>query len=81
MINRWSCCYSYEKVFVEPPSDVKKQGIIWKLMKPLYRLDNTSRKFWLRVKDVFYNKFGLKTVEGDEAFYSGMLTVNSVELC
>ena len=41
------------EVFVEPPSDVKKQGIIWKLMKPLYRLDDASRKFWLRVKDVF----------------------------
>ena len=57
------------EVFVEPPSDVKKQGIIWQLKKPLYRLDDTSKKFWLRVKDVFLNKLNLKTVEGDEAFY------------
>ena len=57
------------EVFVEPPSNIKKQGIISKQMKPLYGLDDTSRKFWLRVKDVFLNKLGLKTVEGDKAFY------------
>ena len=57
------------EVFVEPPSDIKKQEIIWKLMNPLYGLDDASSKFWLRVKDVFLNKLGLKTVEGDKAFY------------
>ena len=57
------------EVFVEPPLDVKKQGIIWKLKKPLYGLDEASRKIWLRVKDVFLNKLALKTVEGVEAFY------------
>ena len=35
----------------------------------MYGLNDTSRKFWLRVKDVFTNKLQLKTVEGDEAFY------------
>ena len=56
------------EVYVEPPSDIKKQGIVWKLNKPLYGLDDASRKFWLRVRDVFLNKLNLKTVEGDEAF-------------
>ena len=42
--------------YIEPPSDVKKPGIVWKLKKPLYGLDDASRKFWLRVKDVFMNK-------------------------
>ena len=55
-------------VFVEPPSDIKKQGIIWKLNKPLYGLDDASQKFWLRVRDVFLNKLHLKTI-GDKAFY------------
>ena len=32
------------EVFIEPPSDVKKQGCIWKLRKPLYGLDNASWK-------------------------------------
>ena len=35
----------------------------------MYGLDDASRKFWLRVRDVFLNKLQLKTVEGDEAFY------------
>ena len=34
-------------VFIEPPSDIKKTGYIWKLKKPLYSLDDASRKFWL----------------------------------
>ena len=55
-------------VFVEPPRDLKKDGIIWKLKKPLYGLEDASRKFWLRVKDIFKQK-GLKNVCGDEAFY------------
>ena len=42
-------------VFVEPPLDIKKQGIIWKLNKSLYGLDDASRKFWLRVRYVFLN--------------------------
>ena len=50
------------------------------MKKPLYELDNTSRKFWLRVKDVFLNKLGLKTVEGDEAFYFRNLDLNSTDL-
>ena len=57
------------EVYVEPLSDIKKQGIVWKLNKPLYGLDDASRKFWLRVRDVFLNKLKLKTVEGDKAFY------------
>ena len=42
--------------------------MIWKLKKPLYGLDDASRKFWLRVKEVL-KKIGLKVMEGDEAFY------------
>ena len=35
---------------------------------PLYGLDDASRKFWLRAKEVL-KKVGLKVMEGDEAFY------------
>ena len=30
-------------VYIELPSDVKKPGVLWKLKKPLYGLDDSSR--------------------------------------
>ena len=36
--------------------------------EPLYGLDDTSRKFWLRVKEVM-KKIGLKVMQGNEAIY------------
>ena len=38
------------EVFVRPPKDQEKEGVIWKLLKPLYGLDDASRKFWLKLK-------------------------------
>ena len=31
-----------QDVFMQPPADIKKPGIIWKLKKPLYGLDDVS---------------------------------------
>merc|ERR1712090_84812 len=56
------------EIFLKPPPDVKKEGILWKLKKPLYGLNDASRKFWLKIKEVFKN-FGLRKVDGDEAMY------------
>merc|ERR1712105_12136 len=56
------------EIFLLPPRDVKKEGIIWKLKKPLYGLNDASRKFWLKVKAVFAD-FELKKLDGDEALY------------
>ena len=56
-------------VFVKPPADVKRPGIILKLKKPLFGLDNVSWKFWLRVKEVFFSELNLRTLYGEEAFY------------
>ena len=55
-------------VFRLPPSDIRKPGLIWRLKKPLYGLDDASQKFWLWVKEVL-KEIGLKVMEGDEAFY------------
>ena len=30
-------------VFGKPPDDIEKPGMIWRLKKPLYRLDDASR--------------------------------------
>ena len=55
-------------VFLEPPKDLKNPGMIWKLKKPLYGLDDASRKFWICVKEIFHTE-GLQNITGDEAFY------------
>ena len=51
-----------------PPKDIKNEGKIWLLKKPLYGLNDASRKFWLKVKNVFED-IGMKRLEGDEAYY------------
>ena len=51
------------EVFLQPPKDIKREGYIWKLKKPLYGL-----KFWLRVKKIFKD-MGLRKLDGDEAVY------------
>merc|ERR1712240_808640 len=56
------------KVFVRPSDDIRKEGKIWKLLKPLYGLDDASRKFYLKVKETL-QELGLKTLPGDDAFY------------
>merc|ERR1712163_71437 len=50
------------------PEDIEKKGVIWKLLKPLYGLDDASRKFYLKVKETL-KKMGLRTLPGDEAVY------------
>ena len=55
-------------VFVDPPKDVKKEGVIWRLKKPMYGLDDAGRKFWLKVDKIF-KTIGMKTLHGDNAFY------------
>ena len=56
-------------VIIEPPADMKKPGVIWKLKKPLYGLNNTSQIFWLWVREVFLSKMNLHTLDGNEAIY------------
>ena len=56
------------EVFVVPPKDLAETGVLWKLKKPLYGLNDASRRFWLKVKELFEGE-GLKTLPGDEAFY------------
>ena len=43
------------EIFVRPPPDIRKSnpGIIWKLNKPLYGLDDACRRFYLKVLKIF----------------------------
>ena len=54
--------------FVKPPEDVREPGLIWKLKKYLYGLDDASHKLWLRVKKVLTD-MSLRVMDGDKAFY------------
>merc|ERR1712002_675001 len=56
------------EVFVRPPKDQEKEGVIWKLLKPLYGLDDASRKFYSKVRETLKN-LGLNTLPGDDAAY------------
>ena len=40
-------------IFLMPPKEIRKEGYVWKLKKPLYGLNDASRKFWLKVKNLF----------------------------
>ena len=55
-------------IFVEPPKDIKEEGVVWKLRKPLYGLNDAGRRFWLRVKKLLKEN-GYESIKGDEAFY------------
>ena len=55
-------------VYLMPLKDIRREGYVWKLRKPFYGLYDASRKFWLKVKNLFAD-IGLKRLEGDEAVY------------
>ena len=37
-------------VYLLPPKDIRKEGYIWRLKKPLYGLNDVLWKFWFRVR-------------------------------
>ena len=43
------------EIFVRPPPDIRKAnpGIIWKLNKPLYGLDDACHRFYLKILKTF----------------------------
>ena len=55
-------------IFMKPLSDQRVDGYLWKLKKPLYGLDDASRKFLLKFKETL-KSLGLKVMIGHEAFY------------
>ena len=52
------------EIHLKPPKDIQKEGVLWKLLKPLYGLDDASQKFWLKIKALF-TKNGFEAVPGD----------------
>ena len=62
-------------IFMKPPEDQRIDGWFWKLKKPLYGLDDPSRKFWLKLRDKLMN-LDLKVMIGDEVFIMCMKEVS-----
>ena len=56
------------EVYLMPPKDIRKEGYVWRLKKPLYDLNDASRKVWLRLKELFA-ELGLQRLKGDQAVY------------
>ena len=44
------------------------EGYVWRLRKPLYGLDDASKKFWLKLKETLV-ALGLKVMPGYEAIF------------
>ena len=56
-------------IFVKPPPEREKDGIVWKLKKPVYGLVDASRKWFLTVKH-FLESVGMKQSLGDSCLFA-----------
>ncbi len=39
------------EVFVKPPRDIRKRGVLWKLLKPLYGLGDSARRWYITLRE------------------------------
>ena len=67
-------------VFMEPPAERQKEGVIWKLNKSVYGLYDASRK-WFQAVNPELLHLGTKPVSGDEACFSMVKDGQLVGLC
>lgn len=58
----------HREIFLKPPAEVRKPGILWKLHKCVYGLSDASRMWYLKVKDELI-KLGAQTFGVDPAFF------------
>ena len=58
-----------QDVFMEPPVEYKKPGIVWKLKTTVYGLYDASRSWYFAVKNELKD-FGMKNISGDDAFFT-----------
>ena len=58
-------------IFVQPPPDIQKEigdDVVWRLNKPMYGLDDSGRKFYLKVKEILLG-MGFEVMHEDNAFF------------
>ena len=56
------------EVFVKPPADIRKRGIIWKLKKPLYGLGDSARMWYLTLRG-HITKMGCEMSKIDKSLF------------
>ena len=56
-------------VYVLPPKEVRKEGIVWKLKKCLYGLGDASRQFYLSVREEMQNLGCMQCTVEPSLFY------------
>ena len=56
------------EVFVIPPPEAKEEGKIWKLLKPVYGLDDACRNFYLKAAEKLI-QYGCKRSKLDSALF------------
>lgn len=67
-------------VYMIPPKEMQKKGIIWKLKKSAYGLYDASRKWYLAVKAELL-EMGMRTISGDEALFHMIKNGKLIGMC
>ena len=66
------------QLFITPPKEFRKPRILWKLNKVVYGLNDASRSWYLRVKEVLL-ELGMKMCEVENAvFHYGKKTLDGI---
>ena len=55
-------------IYVRPPKDIKEPGVIWRLKKPLYGLDDSARNWYFTIKEELI-ALGCKQSKLDKALF------------
>ena len=61
-------CTINRNVYILPPPEARQDGILWKLKKTVYGLDDVSREWYFSVKDLLL-KSDCKHSSSDKAFF------------
>ena len=56
-------------VFVMQPFEAKEDGVIWKLEKVVYGLDDASRNWYFSVKEELFKKIGCEQSKLDKSMF------------
>ena len=62
-------CELNRTVYMSPPKEFKKEGIVWRLKKPVYGLADSGRLWYQRIRQKLL-ELGCKILTGDEACFT-----------